>query len=77
MLLIRFTGYKSGGGFFCKFSGDGFEVTSLGKSFWMVFLSCLIRTLFLELKLKIKKLVGNGKSLENSSFRDVCTTNKH
>ncbi len=75
--MLYFTGYKIEDGFFCKFSSDGFEVVRSGKSFWLVFLSCLIKTLFLELKLKIKKLMGNGESFKDSCLRDVCATNKH
>lgn len=75
--MLYFTGYKSEDGFFCKFSGDGFEVARFGKSFWSTFLACFIRTLSLELKLKIKRLLGNGESFKDSGIRDVCATNKH
>lgn len=76
-VMLYFTGYKNENGFFCKFSGDGFEVARFGKTFWPTFLMCFVRTLFLELKLKIKRLLEDGKSFKNSGFRDVCATNKH
>jgi hypothetical protein len=75
--MLYFTGYKDEGSFFCKFSGDGFEVARFGKSFWSTFLTCFVKALFLELKLKIKKLSENGESFKNSGLRDVCSTNKH
>lgn len=77
--MIYLTSYSDGDKFFCRirFSGDGFEFSASGKSFWGTFLSCFIKGSFLKLKLKIKNLLGNGKSVKNSSFRDVCTTNKH
>lgn len=63
--MLYLTSYRDKDGFFCsiKFSGDGFEVNGSGKSFWGTFLSCFIRGLFFELKLKIKRMVRKWKEL--------------
>ncbi len=77
--MIYLTSYKDGEKFFCKieFSGDGLKVEGFGKTFWGTFILCFLKGLIFEIKLKTKKLFKNGKGIEDSSNRDVCTADKH
>ncbi len=59
--MLYLTSYKSGDKFYCKFSSDKLEVESQADSFWRAFIDCFIKSLILEIKLKIKKVAKRWK----------------